>query len=105
MPVTREEILAIVLDALAAINESRPTGEQFIFDAETPLVGQRAVLNSLELVTFILEVEARLVEQLGIQIILADDRAFSAARSPFRRPSALAEYIEAGAEAPASGAP
>jgi hypothetical protein len=102
MPVTSQEILAVVLGALAAVNESRPTGERFVPDADTPLLGHRAVLNSLELVTFILEVETRLVEQYGVHLTLADDRAFSQARSPFRRPTALAEYIAAAVAAPAS---
>jgi hypothetical protein len=102
MRMTRQEILALVLGALATINQVRPIGEQFIPEAETPLLGQHAVLSSLELVTFILEVETRLVEQFAFQMTLADERAFSQARSPFRRPSALAEYIVTSAGAAAS---
>jgi hypothetical protein len=101
MHLTDQQVLPVVLSALAAINESKPASEQFVPKPETPLVGQGAVLSSLELVTFILEVEARLVEDFGLQITLTDDRAFSQARSPFRRPRALAEYIVASAELPA----
>lgn len=102
MRLNRHEILALVLDALGAVSESRPTGEQFVPEPETPLLGQGAVLNSLELVTFVLEVETQLGEQFGIQVTLADERAFSQMRSPFRRPSALAEYIVASAQVRAS---
>ena len=36
----------------------------------------------------------KLSERLGKDIILADERAMSQARSPFRRVSSLVDYIE-----------
>ena len=101
MQVSDQEVLTLVLDALAAINATRPENERFAVAPDTSLVGQHAVLSSLELVTFIVEVETRLFEEYGLQITLTDDRAFSESRSPFRRPSALAEYIMARSEVPA----
>ena len=100
MHVTEQEILAVVLGVLATFNESKPATEEFVPAPDTPLVGQRSVLSSLELVAFILEVEARLFEQCGLQITLTDDRAFSQARSPFRRPGSLAAYIAGAARMP-----
>lgn len=102
MQVNEQEVLAVVLEVLAAVNASKPESEQFVPAPDTALVGQRSVLSSFELVTFILEVEARLLEECGLQITLTDDRAFSQARSPFRRPSALAAYIAARLKMPAS---
>jgi hypothetical protein len=96
MDLTGQKILGVVLHALAAINESKPTDEQFQAEPATPLIGRASVLTSLELVAFILELETRLYEDFGLQITLADDRAFSQSRSPFRTPSSLAEYILAG---------
>ena len=99
MAASSEKILNVILDALAAINESKPENEQFQPGPATPLVGRASVLTSLELVTFILEVETRLEEECGLRMTLADDRAFSRSRSPFRTPSTLMEYIAAGAVA------
>jgi len=101
MQPTEPEVLTLVLGALATIKAAKPENEKFSVAPDTPLVGQRAVLTSLELVAFIVEVETRLLEECGVQITLTDDRAFSEARSPFRRPSALAQYIVARWEVPA----
>jgi len=75
------------------VANSNPMEEEFILTADTRLVGSGAVLDSLQLVNFILEVEARLSEEIGLQITLTNDRAFSERRSPFRTPAALATYI------------
>jgi len=60
---------------------------------ETRLIGQGAILDSLGLVSLIVEVEQRLSDELGIDLILADERAMSQKRSPFRSIGALADYI------------
>ena len=62
--------------------------------AETHLLGSSAVLDSLGLVRLILEVEQRLVDTLDIEVTLADERAMSQQRSPFRTVGTLADYIE-----------
>ena len=62
--------------------------------AETRLLGGAAVLDSLGLVRLILEVEQRLADTHDIVITLADERAMSQQRSPFRTVSSLADYIE-----------
>lgn len=101
MQATEQEVLTVVLGALAVINTAKPANERFVVAPDTALVGQHSVLSSLELVTFIVEVETRLLEECGVHITLTDDRAFSEARSPFRRPSAMAQYIVARSEVPA----
>lgn len=101
MSLTDAGILGLILDALSTISAAKPPAEQFTPAPDTPLVGHRAVLTSLELVALILEVETRLAEQFGYTITLTDDRAFSQASSPFRRPAALAEYIVASVRTPA----
>lgn len=45
------------------------------------------------LVGLILEIEQMLEEDLGLSIVLADERALAERRSPFRDVSALADYI------------
>ena len=45
------------------------------------------------LVTLIVDVEQRLEEQYDVVVVLADERAMSQERSPFRSVSSLADYI------------
>lgn len=88
---TRIEVLAILREAVDATNAFH--GEQrLVFALETPLFGPGASLDSLDLVSFLIEVETRLAT-FGLDSSLADDRAMSQARSPFRTIGTLAEFI------------
>jgi acyl carrier protein len=60
---------------------------------EEPLLGDAAPLDSMELVAFVADVEAAVEEQYGRPVVLADERALSRNRSPFRSLAALAEYV------------
>ncbi len=69
---------------------------------ETRLLGRAAVLDSLGLVRLILEVEQRLAEAHEVHVTLADERAMSQAKSPFRTVGTFSDYVatlidEAGA--------
>lgn len=63
-------------------------------DEATNLVGKQAVLDSLALVTFIVDLEQRIEEELGAVLTLTDDRAMSQKSSPFRTVGALVAYLE-----------
>jgi D-alanine--poly(phosphoribitol) ligase subunit 2 len=60
---------------------------------ETRLYGRQGVLDSLGLVSLLAAIEQAMEEQYDLQVTLADERAFSQARSPFRTVASLAEYI------------
>jgi acyl carrier protein len=57
------------------------------------LYGRQGVLDSLGLVSLLAAIEQALEDEHGIQVTLADERAFSQARSPFRTVASLSEYI------------
>jgi len=59
----------------------------------TALLGRDAVLDSLGLVTLIVDVEQKLDEQLRVTATLADDRAMSRERSPFMTVGTLIDYV------------
>jgi len=61
--------------------------------ASAALYGRGGSLDSLGLVSLLASIELALEEEFGMQITLADERAFSQARSPFRTVASLAEYI------------
>jgi ssRNA-specific RNase YbeY (16S rRNA maturation enzyme) len=45
------------------------------------------------LVTLITDLEESIEEKFGVSLVLADDRAMSQKRSPFRSVSSLTQYI------------
>jgi|SRR3982750_2994696 len=65
---------------------------------DTVLVGNEAVIDSLGVVSLIVEVEQRLESEHGISVTLANDKAMSARNSPFRTVGVLADHCLAMAE-------
>lgn len=51
-------------------------------------------LDSMGLVNFIMDVEDRIQDHFKLELTLADDKAMSQIRSPFRTIASLVEYIE-----------
>ena len=62
-------------------------------NADTALFGSGGWLDSMGLVTLVVEVEQVLAERFGMQVTLADDRAMSQRSSPFRTVGTLVAYI------------
>jgi hypothetical protein len=91
--ITREKLLRLILNLLERhFEESNETID--LKDGElTKLFGGDGVLDSLGLVGFIVEVEEALEDELGISILLADEKALSRRTSPFSRVSYLVDYI------------
>jgi acyl carrier protein len=69
---------------------------------DTVLVGNDAVLDSLGVVSLIVEVEQRLEAAHGISVTLANDKAMSQRNSPFRTVGVLADHVVAMAQEAAS---
>lgn len=63
------------------------------FDPELRLFGPEGELDSLGLVSLIVDIEARVQTQLGISVVLADERAMSNRSSPFRTMETLLELL------------
>jgi acyl carrier protein len=59
----------------------------------TPLFGPGSVLDSLGLVTLILNIEEMVEMQMGVAITIVSEKAMSAYRSPFATIGSLAEFI------------
>jgi acyl carrier protein len=69
---------------------------------DTVLVGNEAVLDSLGVVSLIVEVEQRLEGEHNVSVTLANDKAMSARNSPFRTVGVLADHCVAMAQEAAS---
>lgn len=83
-------VVKAVQDLLQATGQ-KPAGP---INAETPLLGSGRVVDSIGLVTLLVDVENRVADQLGHSISLMDDRAMSQSKSPFRSVGSLAEYLQ-----------
>lgn len=84
----------LVLDVLRQVIEDREETGAAPFATSTVLFGRDGVLDSLGLVTLVIDVEGLLSAKYGQDVTIADDRAMSQKNSPFRTVGALAEYIE-----------
>lgn len=90
---SKDAVQAIILKALKNINDECGPDEQIDIHLDTRLFGADAVLDSLSLVSVIVDVEAAVSDASGRDISLTDDRAMSQAASPFSDVEALSNYI------------
>lgn len=89
-----QEIKQVILAALETINQERSEVERFAATGDTALFGAGGVLDSLELVSLIVDVETAVADVTGKQISLTDDRAMNQPEYPFGSVSLLTCYIE-----------
>src|SRR5450759_3020573 len=91
--VNRAEVLRDICLAMDRANELLDADHRLSHDEETVLFGPDAGLDSLGLVSLILDVEAAVNEREGTELVLADERAVSRHRNPFRTVRSLADYV------------
>jgi len=90
----KDQVEAIIFGALEALNAERAPDEQLAISADTRLFGPDAVLDSLSLVSVMVDVETMASDEFGRAISLTDDRAMSQTPVPFTSVRALSAYIE-----------
>jgi len=90
---TRDQALQIILRALQNLNDELSDDEKFKVGPITPLFGPNATLDSLALVSVIVDVEGDISTALGFSISLTDDRAMSQEVSPFDDVQTLLNYV------------
>lgn len=89
----KELIQKIILQALNNVNDERGPDEQLTVDLNTRLFGTDAALDSLSLVSVIVDVEAAISEASGRDVSLTDDRAMNQSVSPFTDVDTLTAYV------------
>ena len=88
-----DRIHELVLETLKEFGEAEGIAGLEQPGSETPLYGDKGVLDSLALVSLIADLEAKIEERFGVPVVLADERAMSRKRSPFRTAGTLAEFV------------
>ncbi len=92
MSITQEQIQDIVFRALKLLGEELESSELMHPTLDTQIYGNAAV-DSLALVSFVADLEEILSSEIGVGIVLADEKMMSAKNTPFKTTKTLIEYI------------
>ena len=90
----RERIVRAIYSAVDEVNEQLPAGVVIEKSPDAPLYGKSGKLESLDFVTFIMEVEEKVRAEFGIDVMVTDDHLLSKEKSPFSTLGTLTEYLE-----------
>ena len=90
---TTAEIESVVLDAVRNLNLARPPDAQMDVSPEARLFGPGSPLDSLGLVSLLIDIEEALSDR-GFDVTLGDAKAMSQSASPFRSVPVLVAYIQ-----------
>lgn len=96
---SRAEIIEEIKAAVDRANAMRPPELAIATDESAILFGEKGALDSLALVSLIVDVEEALTDRLDAAVSLADERAMARFRNPFRTIGSFADYIEATLQA------
>ena len=83
-------ICSLTSDLLSADGRSSDS----IFDETTILMGAEGLLDSIDLVNLVVSVEQYIEDTHNLTITIADEKAMSQNRSPFKTIGNLARYVE-----------
>lgn len=90
----REKIEQAVYRAVDELNSQLPEDNRLEKSLDAPLYGNKGKLESLDFVTFIMEVETKVQEDFGIDLVLTDENLLSKQHSPFGTLETLIDYLD-----------
>jgi acyl carrier protein len=91
--ISKPQILDLIYRVIDTTNRQRPSEKTILKSPDAILFGESGSLDSLGLVNLIVSVEDEVQLCLGIPILLADERAMSQRKSPFRTIASLTDYV------------
>jgi len=62
-------------------------------DENTVIFGKESELDSLGLVSLLVDIEEKVFDEMGKEIVIASDRAMSQSRSPFSTVETLSNFV------------
>lgn len=99
---TPEDAEAVVIEVVRQIADERGI-EVAQVDSETLLIGPEAFLDSVGLVSVVMEIEARIDEDFGAEVSLTSDTAMSRERSPLRTVGTIRDFVIEQVATPSGG--
>jgi hypothetical protein len=91
--ITGEQAEQLILSALSELNEELPEDDRIVVGLQVVLFGADAEIDSLSLVSLIVDVETALNMDFDLPVSLTDDRAMTRDISPFDTVGTLRDYI------------
>jgi acyl carrier protein len=88
-----KKVMDIIFDAITSLNAELPESEQIALSPDTLLFGGESTIDSLSLVSVIVDVETAVGMEFDQPISLTDDRAMMREISPFESVRNLNEYV------------
>jgi acyl carrier protein len=94
MAFEKQEIENLLLSILSSINDLNNEDEKIEFNSDSVLFGENPQIDSLTLVSLVVDLESAISENYDVNISLTDDRAMTREISPFLTVATLRDYIE-----------
>jgi len=91
--VTKKRITELIVKTLNDLIDTFPEAERFTPNNNTILFGPGSTIDSLTLVSFIVDLEEILSNEFSQDISLTNDKAMTREKSPFSSIDDLAAYI------------
>ena len=90
----KTQIVELIYKAIDEVNEQQDDGHLKIENSlDTGIFGDKGSLDSLGLVNFIVALQEIVLDELEVEIMLADEKTLCQENSPFRTVAALADYM------------
>jgi acyl carrier protein len=90
----KEEVIEIVVSNVKSLVDTLPEEQKFEVDQNTILFGNGSNIDSLSLVSIIVDLESIFSNDYNLEISLTDDRAMMRKTSPFDSIITLVDYID-----------
>lgn len=87
----QQEIIDLIIETANGLGEEE-IGYSAQMNGDTVLFGKEGALDSMGLVTLVIAVEQAIEDKYDQSVSLADEKAMSQERSPYRSVASLAEY-------------
>ena len=91
--ITREAVLDCVLNSVSSLGRELGNADLSSPTEDTRLFGEKSGLDSMGLVTLIVDLEESVHTRFGKTLVIADERAMSRLNSPFRRVGTLVDHL------------
>ena len=88
-----DRITDLIWDAIDEVNALLPEDARIVRSEDAVLLGAAGGLDSFGLVNLVVALEQRIEDEFGVSLTLADEKAMSHRRSPFRTVPTLRDYV------------
>jgi hypothetical protein len=89
----RDKIKSMVLECLREAALEMDDARDLKIDGQLKLFGRDGLFDSLGLVSFLVDMEDKLADELDLDLSLSDEKALSAHSGPFRSADSFVDYI------------